>query len=494
MHRALSMNQEEFSAWNEQMAHRYDPEQYHESGSRVVRWVERLRVRCILRLLDAWQESRVLEAGVGAGNILARVLSKRRTGLDLSPFLLQKAASRLGPDVALVRGDAEQLTRHFPPRSFDRVYCSEVLEHVQHPDAVLREMAAVVTGDGIVVVSVPNEGFINTVKGFLKAVGIFRLLLPVGPRHMEDEWHLHVFGREFLLSLARRHFMVECVCAVPSRFFPLRLVARLKPRRTTLDVLLKAPPSRRTAAGTPLFLDDAASDAVPELAHHSNAFKNFFKRWPKFYNFLFAVIGPSLLTGLTSARFVRRFPASAAVLHAGSGSRRISPTAINVDMFEFPGVDVVADLAALPFRDGVFDAVSCEQVLEHVSHPGRVTAELLRVTRSGGLIHLASPFVFPWHASPSDYHRWTLEGLATLFPGCALVEKGVTAGPCSALTALLATTLATLLSFGSVMLFSFFEHVFYVLLIPLKLLDLLAARLPGAELCAANLYIVLRKP
>ena len=80
--------------------------------------------------------------------------------------------------------------------------------------------------------------------------------------------------------------------------------------------------------------------------------KQIFKRWPRLYNALFYVVGPSLLTGITSRRFVQRFASEARVLHAGSGTKKIGPNCTNVDILPLAGVDVVANLQNLPFEDG----------------------------------------------------------------------------------------------------------------------------------------------
>lgn len=248
-------------------------------------------------------------------------------------------------------------------------------------------------------------------------------------------------------------------------------------------------------AGIPAFLPKAQ---VQELQrqhdlHGENGFKNFFKRWPTLYGALVWLIGPSFFTGLTPMGFLRKFRPTGTVLHAGCGTRVLTEQCLNVDLFPFPGVDVLADLESLPFQDGCFGGVICDQVLEHVPRPAAVAAELVRVTRSGGLIHIATPFVFPWHPSPSDYTRWTREGLVALFPGCTAEETGVMAGPCSAFTAFLAAFLATLLCFGSRTVQSVLQYVFLVILAPIKFFDCVLARIPGAELCAANFYVVLRK-
>ncbi|HET6764091.1 MAG TPA: methyltransferase domain-containing protein [Longimicrobiaceae bacterium] len=46
----------------------------------------------------------------------------------------------------------------------------------------------------------------------------------------------------------------------------------------------------------------------------------------------------------------------------------------------------LADAAALPFADGSFDGVRSERLLLHVGDPGRVLAEMVRVTRTDGYV------------------------------------------------------------------------------------------------------------
>jgi ubiquinone/menaquinone biosynthesis C-methylase UbiE len=226
-------NRHDFTAWNEEMVQRFDPDAYHTKSPLPIRAIERLRVRAIARLLDAAPSSRVLEVGCGGGNVLERVGGKK-FGIDLSPFILHKARARLGGQARLVRGDA--MTLPFADGSFDRVFCSEVLEHVLEPEAVVRQMRRVLAAGGHAVVSVPNEALINRVKGLVFKLPLGRRILGGSEggyqvsQKMDDEWHLHEFDRARLERAVAGQFSVDKVVGIPSALMPLRLVARLSPR------------------------------------------------------------------------------------------------------------------------------------------------------------------------------------------------------------------------------------------------------------------------
>ena len=73
--------------------------------------------------------------------------------------------------------------------------------------------------------------------------------------------------------------------------------------------------------------------------------------------------------------------------------------------------DVFADAARLPFRDAVFDAVICLEVLEHVPDPGQVVMEISRVLKTNGRAWISMPFLYPLHDAPFDFQRYTEYGL-----------------------------------------------------------------------------------
>jgi SAM-dependent methyltransferase len=67
------------------------------------------------------------------------------------------------------------------------------------------------------------------------------------------------------------------------------------------------------------------------------------------------------------------------------------------------------------FEDGTFDFVVSDQVLEHVEGGAhKVFAESYRLLRPGGVAVHTSCFINPMHGWPSDYWRFTPNGLRAL--------------------------------------------------------------------------------
>ena len=121
----------------------------------------------------------------------------------------------------------------------------------------------------------------------------------------------------------------------------------------------------------------------------------------------------------------------------GSGAARLyADPRVDVlafDVYASPHVQLLADAHQIPFRDGVFDAVWIQAVLEHVLEPATVVAEIHRVLRPGGVVFAGTPFMQPVHEGAYDFTRFTESGHRWLFRQFERIDGGVTGGPATAL-------------------------------------------------------------
>ena len=136
------------------------------------------------------------------------------------------------------------------------------------------------------------------------------------------------------------------------------------------------------------------------------------------------------------AEFASGLPAGARVLDAGAGEAQYArhfaarrycgvDLAVGDPAWDYSRLDAVADLAALPFREGAFDAAIHIVTLEHVREPGRVLAEIARVLAPGGRLLLVAPHEWEVHQAPHDYFRYTRHGLAYLLEKAGLAPLEV---------------------------------------------------------------------
>jgi len=95
---------------------------------------------------------------------------------------------------------------------------------------------------------------------------------------------------------------------------------------------------------------------------------------------------------------------------------------VGIDMLEGDGVDHVLDLT-LSFDeiDAVlggrkFNTIFCLSVLEHCTDPAAMCRSMTRLLNPGGAAYISVPFIFKFHGYPSDYWRFTPEGVRVICP------------------------------------------------------------------------------
>lgn len=139
--------------------------------------------------------------------------------------------------------------------------------------------------------------------------------------------------------------------------------------------------------------------------------KPSFARWWHITN---AFRGGSVLRMLEYEQLAQ-LPLAGQVLDMGGGRRAkylhllpagLTISSVNIDPAIEPTHLVEAD-QPLPLADDSFDAVICLNTLEHIYDATAVLAEVFRVVRPGGAVHVTVPFMFRIHGHPDDYFRAT---------------------------------------------------------------------------------------
>ena len=164
-------------------------------------------------------------------------------------------------------------------------------------------------------------------------------------------------------------------------------------------------------------------------------------------------------------------PKTKVVIDVGSGNKRIDKNIICLDMFDYDNVDVVCDVVKLPFKKNSVDAFVSRSMLEHVPNPSKLVEQFYDCTKDNGYgLHLI-PFLYPFHASPYDFQRFTHKGVAVLFDKWTIVEQKNKTGPFSLFLLLIIELFSIIFSFGSTKLKALINLLLSALLFPIKYFD-----------------------
>lgn len=154
----------------------------------VICYEQELRAEAALDLLAPQPGDRVLDIGCGNARDIAKIAESggHVVGVDISAGMVEAAKlelERIGvTDVTLLVGDATCLG--FPDGSFDKVLCSEVIEHIPDAPQALREIWRVLRPGGSLVLTTPNKG---SWYGF-ERYWVWEKLLGRKWPHPCDEW------------------------------------------------------------------------------------------------------------------------------------------------------------------------------------------------------------------------------------------------------------------------------------------------------------------
>lgn len=125
---------------NDRLAREHSSDDYYLHAPLPIRLIERQRLRIIRSFMGEVAGLDVLEVGSGGGHVLRMFPGATLTALDVSDDFLEMARRNLdGLDVRFLKGEVDKLG--LEPSSFDRIICTEVLEHTENPEAILATIA-----------------------------------------------------------------------------------------------------------------------------------------------------------------------------------------------------------------------------------------------------------------------------------------------------------------------------------------------------------------
>jgi SAM-dependent methyltransferase len=106
-----------------------------------------------IRAAGAPHDGELLEIGPGAGQALhvARRIGYRVTGIDVNPLNCRQIQERWG--IRVICGPAEDYP--FQPESFDVIVMSQVIEHMERPDVLIKKLSRLLKPGGCLHIDTP---------------------------------------------------------------------------------------------------------------------------------------------------------------------------------------------------------------------------------------------------------------------------------------------------------------------------------------------------
>ena len=105
----------------------------------------------------------ILDVGCLNGNLYNYIVENEKdiktfTGIDLSDKLIERAKKRF-PEQKWQVADCHTLP--FEDNSFDVVTALEIIEHIEEPKKMIKEMARVTRSNGSIIITTPNNNFVK---------------------------------------------------------------------------------------------------------------------------------------------------------------------------------------------------------------------------------------------------------------------------------------------------------------------------------------------
>lgn len=178
---------------------------------RIFQYEQQARSRMVISMLDPMPKESILDIGCGNGRDLIPLSPKECVckGIDSSSGMIEEAQKQIEnrriQGIEINVGDATNL--NFSDQMFDKVFSSEVLEHIPDYHKAISEMARVLKNSGTLVITAPNK---HSMYGFDRYV-IYQKILGKKWSHPYDSWK--TFG-ELAISLSENGLRIVNVSGI----------------------------------------------------------------------------------------------------------------------------------------------------------------------------------------------------------------------------------------------------------------------------------------
>jgi len=209
---------------NDRFAREHSIDDYYERSLLPIRLIEQRRLAIIKSMIGPVDGLELAEVGSGGGHVLRMFPRARITAIDVSDEFLATARKNLaGYDARFVKGEVDKLD--LPSESFDRIICTEVLEHTVDPEAILATIARLLRRDGVAVITIPNDPLILRLKAAVRKTPLGYVLR----NRIEwggDVYHLHKWRPDEFERVLERHLRVTDRGSAPFDALPIRACFR----------------------------------------------------------------------------------------------------------------------------------------------------------------------------------------------------------------------------------------------------------------------------
>jgi SAM-dependent methyltransferase len=182
-------------------------------------------------------------------------------------------------------------------------------------------------------------------------------------------------------------------------------------------------------------------------------------------------------------------------LNVGAGTTALDKRIRNLDIFPGEHIYYVAKAEAIPEKDNFFGIIITQEVLEHVQDPFKAISEIYRVLKPGGTLYCQLPFIIGYHPGPTDFWRFTKEGITELVTrvGFEVEEIGITVEVASGFYRIAVEFFAVLFSMPLSFLYHPLKAVFSLALYPIKFLDYILQFSKQADRIPGGYYVIAKK-